>query len=76
MDDNSRYTRMECNDCHRTFDISEAKEHKLKISKTIIQICPHCGGSIKLNALPTELDKYLFVNNDERYYIYENKGEN
>ena len=76
MDDNSRFTRMECTDCHRTFDISEAKEIKLKISKTTMQVCPHCGGSIKLNYIPSDLDIYLRVNDDERYYMYGNEGRN
>ena len=76
MDNNSKYTRMECIDCHRTFDVSEAKEIKLKISKTAMQVCPHCGGLIKLNSLPSELDVYLHVNDDERYYMYSSKSTN
>ena len=62
-----------CNDCHYTFDISEAAV----VYKNLYGIsvpekkCPICGGSFRALELPDELDKYLFCDRDKRYYVYE-----
>lgn len=71
MDKENVYTRLECMDCHRTFDRSEVKKIELRISKNSMEVCPYCKGQVRLNMIPEELDRYLYVNDDERYYIYD-----
>lgn len=36
-----------------------------------MEVCPYCKGQVRLNMIPEELDRYLYVNDDERYYIYD-----
>jgi hypothetical protein len=38
--------------------------------------CPFCGGTFRLLELPRELDVYLYVNRDERYYTYPDTIQN
>lgn len=63
---------MGCNRCKNTFDISEASVVYKKYGGVQIRekVCPVCGGQFRALEPPEDLDKYLFVDSDKRYYNY------
>jgi len=69
---------MRCNRCGNIFDISEAAVVYRKYGSAEIKEkrCPNCNGTFKHIQLPSELDTYLYVNNDERYYSYSDNQRN
>ena len=78
LNSEEKHSRMVCNSCRRTFRYQDAAT----IKKTIYGIeipekrCPICGGSFRAIEIPDELDSYLYVNSDERYYSYKDKSRN
>lgn len=69
---------MVCNDCRHTFSYDEAtvvykKMYGIEVPE---RRCPLCGGMFRAVEVPSDLDAYLFVNKDERYYSYKDKGKN
>lgn len=67
-----RHNMMICNKCHNVFKFSDAtiihrKMYGINIAE---KRCPECGSSFRAIELPNELDSYLYVNYDERYYNY------
>lgn len=70
--------KMICDKCGHLFDLSEAAIVYRKYSGVNIreQKCPECGGSFKALRLSEELDSYLYINDDYRYYTYPDKREN
>lgn len=76
MNSEERRSRMICKDCQHTFQYGEATTVYRKLYGISIpeRKCPFCGGRFRAVEIPDELDQYLFVNNDERYYSY--KGRN
>lgn len=68
---------MKCNRCNHIFNIADAticyrSYGNIKIRE---KKCPVCGGNFRAFDVPQDLDKYLYVDNDERYYSYKDKGE-
>jgi uncharacterized Zn finger protein len=63
---------MICNSCSHIFNIKDAVIRYRKYGGVNMQEkkCPQCGGSFRSIQPPGDLEKYLFVNNDERYYKY------
>jgi DNA polymerase III alpha subunit (gram-positive type) len=63
---------MICNECHHVFAYKDAGViHKKLYGLSIPEKrCPKCGGTFRAIELPNELDKYLYVNHDERYYVH------
>ena len=70
--------RMICNRCNHTFNLKDAAVIYKNLCGIDIQenVCPKCKGDFRNIEIPHELDKYLFVDNDERYYSYPDKGGN
>ena len=68
---------MICNNCRSIFNIDEAAIVDRNYAGIILheKKCPECGGSFRAIELPSDLDSYLFVDNDKRYYSYKSKGE-
>ena len=63
---------MICNRCHRSFNIKDAAVKSKKMYNVDIKekVCPECGGSFRSIQPPGDLDKYLYINDDKRYYEY------
>ena len=63
---------MICNKCRHTFNYSEAAIKHINFHGIDIpeKRCPQCGGTFKAIEVPEYLDKYLFVDKDDRYYDY------
>lgn len=78
MSTSQQLSRMVCKDCGHVFDIGEAAIKKTSYFGIDIpeKVCPQCGGGFRLMEIPKELDQYLFVNDDERFYTYSDKGRN
>ena len=72
MEPISKHSRMICNDCHGLFDYDTATVVHTKLFGIDIteKRCPYCQGKFRAVELPRELDSYLFVNQDDRYYSY------
>lgn len=78
MSSEEKRKRMCCNRCRHTFDFEEATvEYRyiygIKIPE---KKCPLCGGTFRSLEVPSDLNLYLYVNDDERYYTYQDKREN
>lgn len=73
-----RRNRMVCNKCNHRFDIHDAVIEYKEFAgvKYREKRCPLCGGTFRAVELPDELDVYLYVDRDERYYSYPDKGGN
>ena len=73
-----KLSRVICDKCSHVFNIGEAgiKHNKYYGIDIAEKVCPECGGTFRIIDLPRELDQYLYVNEDERYYIYLHKGKN
>lgn len=73
-----KLSRMICNQCSTRFDISDAAITYSKYGNVNImkKACPQCGGAFRCLELPKLFDKYLFVNDDEKYYVYGDKSKN
>lgn len=72
MNAEEKRNRMICNKCRHTFDYSEAAIkyrdfHGIQMPE---KKCPECGGTFRAIEVPEEFDKYLFVDQDKRYYKY------
>lgn len=69
---------MVCNKCGHTFNIMDARIAYSNYGTVQIprKVCPKCGGTFRSIEIPPEMDQYLYVNEDERYYIYKDKREN
>lgn len=67
---------MFCNKCKHTFDFEESTVVYKKLYGISVpeRKCPICGGQFRAVELPNDLDYYLYVNKDERYYSYRSKG--
>ena len=63
---------MICNKCRHTFDYSEATIKHINFHGINIpeKRCPQCGGTFRAIEVSEYLDKYLFVDKDDRYYDY------
>ena len=72
MESIQRHSRMICNSCHGTFNYAEATNINTKLlgMNVVEKRCPYCGGKFRAIELPKELDGYLYVNQDDRYYSY------
>jgi hypothetical protein len=69
---------MICNKCGHVFNIGEAaiKTNSYFGIDIPEKVCPQCGGGFRLIEIPKELDQYLFINDDDRYYTYTDKRKN
>lgn len=69
---------MVCNNCEHIFNIKDALIKNTKYYGINIpeKRCPRCGGTFRIIDIPKELDHYLYVNDDNRYYEYPHKREN
>lgn len=70
MDAKSRRNRMVCNSCKNVFNLDDAtivykSLYGIKIRE---KVCPQCGGTFRAVEIPEELDRYLYVDRDDRYY--------
>lgn len=67
-----KHNMMICNRCHKVFKYSDAKVIYRKMYGINIseKRCPECESTFRAVELPNELDSYLYVNHDERYYSY------
>ena len=72
MNAETQRNRMICKRCGEVFDIKNAaiKYRKLYNVQIPEKKCPTCGGNFQAVELPEDLDKYLYVNGDDRYYNY------
>lgn len=63
---------MICNRCRHVFNIAEAAEQDKSYYGIVVKEkrCPECGGTFRSIQPPGDLEKYLFVNDDDRYYRY------
>ena len=63
---------MICNRCRHTFHIRDATIRYREYGGVNImeKQCPKCGGSFRSIQPPGDLDKYLYINDDDRYYKY------
>ena len=73
-----KHNRMLCSSCKSTFDYKDATVIYKKLLGIEIpeRVCPICGGTFRAIEVPGDLDQYLYVNTDNRYYTYEDKGKN
>ena len=78
MSTSEKLSRMLCNDCSARFDIADAAITYRNYGNVNImeKRCPQCGGTFRIIELPREFDKYLYVNEDDRYYTYVKRGKN
>lgn len=78
MDSGQKRNRMVCSSCYHTFNLEEATVVNKKLFGIDVpeKRCPLCGGVFRAVEIPNDLDIYLFVNKDERYYSYRDKGKN
>ena len=76
MYSDQKQNRVQCCDCHHVFDYKDAVVVYKKIYSIDIpeKKCPLCGGTFRLLEIPSELDKLLYVDRDERYYSYKDKN--
>ena len=70
-DDNNKSRKCICKKCMKVFEYNEAitwnkTNHPLLTDKA----CPYCGGRIQYLEVPKYMDKYLFVNDDPKFYEY------
>ena len=67
---------MRCMSCEATFDIGEAAVVYKQYGNVSYpeKRCPLCGGAFRAIDLPKCLEKYLHINDDERYYYITVKG--
>jgi len=67
-----KLNRMICNGCNNIFDIKDAMVKYRKYGGVQLREkrCPKCGGTFKAINLPDDLDKYLFINDNDNYYSY------
>lgn len=72
MNSEEKRNRMICGSCRHTFDYRDAATvyRKLYGKEIPEKRCPLCGGIFRVIELPNDLDNYLYVNDDERYYTY------
>lgn len=68
----NRHNRMECVSCKYIFDIKDAQIKIRNYAGISIseKRCPRCGGRFQAIELPSDLDRYLYVNYDNKYYEY------
>lgn len=78
MSTTEKLSRMVCDRCSARFDMADAAVTHTKFGNVNImkKVCPQCGGTFHSIELPKEFDKYLFINEDDRYYTYVNKSKN
>lgn len=60
--------------CIRCENVTDIKNIKREENKP--KCCPECGGILVSLQPPKLLDKYLFVNYEDEYYIYRRKKGN
>ena len=62
---------MRCTSCESVFNIGEATVTYRSYGnvKYPEKKCPLCGGDFRAVELPFELERFLHINNDERYYL-------
>lgn len=67
-----KLNRMICNSCNNIFDIKDAMVKYRNYGGVQLREkrCPKCGGTFKAINLPDDLDKYLFINDNDNYYSY------
>lgn len=72
MSTQAKLSRMVCNSCGHIFNIQEAtiKNTNYYGVNIPVKVCPKCGGTFRMIDIPKELDQYLYVDNDDRYYTY------
>lgn len=75
MNQEERRNRVICDSCKNVFDIHEAviKHTKLYNISVPEKRCPNCGGTFRSVEVPGDLDLFLYVNTDDRYYNYPDK---
>lgn len=73
MNNLDKENRMICKKCKKIFDISEAAVTYRTYggAQRRDKVCPHCGGGFRAIEPSGCLDKYLYVNDDPRYYSYD-----
>ena len=78
MNQQEKRNRLICSRCKSTFDMADAIKVKRKLLGIMIteKVCPICGGTFRTVEIPGDLDQYLYVNDDDRYYAYKDKGKN
>lgn len=78
MNQIEKRNRMICNGCKHVFDIREAivKYTNLYGIKVPEKRCPICGSTFRAIEVPGDLDLFLHINTDEKYYTYPDKGVN
>lgn len=78
MSTQEKLSRMICNKCSHVFNIRDAAVNHRKYCGIEIpeKVCPECGGSFRIIDIPKELDKYLHVNEDDKYYTYTDRRGN
>lgn len=75
MTEQERLNRMMCSKCNHVFDISEAVKTTTKLMGIDVpdKVCPRCGGTFFMLEMPSEYDRWLYVDYDSRYYSYPDK---
>lgn len=78
MNQEERRNRVICNRCRSTFDIADTVKIKKKLYSIEIneRVCPICGGTFRAIEVPGDLDQFLYVNDDDRFYCYKDKRKN
>ena len=72
MTEQERYNRMICSKCHHVFDVSEAVKTTSKLMGIDVptKVCPVCGGDYYMLEPPSDFDKWLYCDYDNKYYTY------
>ena len=74
----TRFNNMVCNRCGHIFNIKDGIYVYRKLGNVEIKErrCPQCKGNFSVIEVPEEFDKYLYIDNDDRYYYYPDKRGN
>lgn len=73
MNSQQKRNRKICKHCNHVFDYEDAVIKYRDIGSGVKipeKKCPLCGWDFKSIEVPEYLDKYLFCDNDNRYYDY------
>lgn len=78
MNQEEKRNRVICNSCKKVFDIHEAVTKQIKLYNINVpeKRCPYCSSTFRMVEVPGDLDLFLYVNYDDRYYNYPDKRKN
>ena len=63
----SKYSCIKCRQIIHRDDIYYEKKNLFNIN-VWEKVCPHCKGKLTFVDIPEELDRFLYVNEDKKYY--------